>query len=405
MQDQALVQQQNLWLDHMTFLTSLRDALGAATVIQALYATAEKEWANMFDVNDPDTHLIKGVFVSSRKTDVVRVYISKLVAQYMRCVGVRATAWSKATIANDNDTNVAITNRIGAIEFQTNYDLFKIVTTRLMGFDDSLVDLAVIDDVKEQARHLVAFMAQRFDMADNFEDALGKYPSAVMYFEDLLDGKLLNSAYFDRLALNIANYPHQDVKPDFLDMLEIFDKHWIDVTIDEADPDPALTINELVKQGYESISITNPDGSHYVHKGGVITRIPTKEERRARFVLEQLTGIAPGPDIDCFAELAQARKLYIAGAKATQFHGEAGIADSLRTGSLSLKGRFADVVSDDEKEKVRRMETYFAAAPENRAKFYEANPDLQVLLDDTELTVAEVVRGAFLTNRGINWLE
>lgn len=405
MQDQALVQQQNLWLDHMTFLTSLRDALGAATVIQALYATAEKEWANMFDVNDPDTHLIKGVFVSSRKTDVVRVYISKLVAQYMRCVGVRATAWSKATIANDNDTNVAITNRIGAIEFQTNYDLFKIVTTRLMGFDDSLVDLAVIDDVKEQARHLVAYMAERFDMADNFEDALGKYPSAVMYFEDLLDGKLLNSAYFDRLALNIANYPHQDVKPDFLDMLEIFDKHWIAVTIDETDPDPELTINELVKQGYESVSVTNPDGSRYVHKSGKIIRIPTKEQRRARMAVELVLDSKLGENLDPVATLADIRATYLKGVESTKFHGEAGIADSLRTGSLSLKGCFTDVVSDDEKEKVHRMETYFAAAPENRAKFYEANPELQVLLDDTELTVAEVVRGAFLTNRGINWLE
>ena len=351
LQSQELAAQQNRWMDHMAFANTLRDAVGGGVVIQALWATAQKEWNNCFDANDPDKHLIKGVFTSVQKSDAVRVYISKLVAQYMKSLGVRLTAWTKGTIASENFTNVAITNRIAATQFETNYELFKIVVTRLIGLDDGLVDFAINDDAKGKARELVAYLGQKFDMGETREDVLAKYPEAVTYFEDLLDNThhlslvpTFTADWFDQLFLNITNYPHQDVKPDFFDMLPVFVFHHYSCTPGVEETNIPKMVSMIQNLGYETVTVKLQDGRSVVIKSsdGEIKTLPTREERLARMALEQLYGYEPGQNVDCVAMLAEARELYKAGAKAQQYVAGKAIGEKVRLADLAVGAEAGD---------------------------------------------------------------
>lgn len=320
LQSQELADQQNRWMDHMTFATALRDAVGGAKVIQALYETSQKEWNNCFDANDPDSHLIKGVFTSLQKSDAVRVYISKLVAQYMKSIGTRVTAWTKGTIASENFTNVAITNRISATQFETNYDLFKIVATRLLGFDDMLVDFAIVDGVKGKARTLTGYLGLRFDVAETYEDVLFKYPDAVTYFEDLLESTheaalipAFTANWFDQLFLNIATYSHEEVKPDLFDMLPVFVFHHYscEMAVEEANVPTMITM--IQNLGYETITCKLQNGQTIRVKSsdGEITTLPNREERHARYALEAVLGQPCDKDVDVLKVLAEVRAAYL----------------------------------------------------------------------------------------------
>ena len=180
---------------HLAFINRMQEAVGAAVVIKALHLTSKKEWDNCFDANTQD-HLIKGVFTSTKKSDAIRVYIAKLIAQYMKSIGVRATAWTKVTIASENTTNVAISNRIAATEFQDNNELFKLVATRLMGFDDALVDFALAENNKEKAYWLAGYLAAQFDLVETIAEISQKYPDAVGYFEQRFDEGRMTPASF-----------------------------------------------------------------------------------------------------------------------------------------------------------------------------------------------------------------
>ena len=182
--------------DQLSFVLALRDAVGGANVLRTLLATSHQQWERMTDTNT-DIHLIKGVGVSTIKTDAIYTYISYIIKQYMMSNGVRSTAWTKNTIAADNFTNKAISNIIASRTFDDHADLFKVVATRLMGFDDALVDLANELGSKEKAEILVVYLASRFDLGTNKEEILKMREYEVGYFQALFDSYAFTPAYFD----------------------------------------------------------------------------------------------------------------------------------------------------------------------------------------------------------------
>lgn len=206
---QANEQAQNLLLDHLAFVVDIRDTLGSLNVLQALLTTSKKEWDNCRDDSD-DSHLIKNVTLGSKKTDAVRVYVAKLVAQYLRSNGVRTTAWTKATISGDHSTNVAITNRITNIVFKDHVELFKLVMGRLLGFDEAIIDLALVSSPKEKAKLLVAFIATRFDLAEDRAKALEVYGGAVEYFEQKFEEETFTPGFFIQASASAIAYYSSD---------------------------------------------------------------------------------------------------------------------------------------------------------------------------------------------------
>lgn len=195
--------QLNALLDNVSFVSLLRESIGGAVVIKALHETSLKEWDNAFDANTQE-HLVKGVFTSNKKTDFIRIYISKLVAQYMKSVGVRATAWTKNTISSDNVTNVAIANRIAATEYETNEALFTLIVTRLIGFDDKLVEYAIETDNAVKAALLVDYLASKLELVETETDVKLIYPATVSFIEDKLNNNGFTPEFFATLLLAVT---------------------------------------------------------------------------------------------------------------------------------------------------------------------------------------------------------
>lgn len=184
----------NAKTDQISFVLALRDAVGALNVLGALRTTASKEWERCTDI-DSGSHLIKGVGVSTVKSDAITAYISLVVKQYMMSKGVRVTAWTKNTIASENFTNKVISNTLAGRTIESNDDLFKTVVTRLLGFDDDIVDMAIEHDNAKKAELLVSYLASKFDLVESKEEALTKYQFQVGFFHGLFDTAFMPGLY------------------------------------------------------------------------------------------------------------------------------------------------------------------------------------------------------------------
>lgn len=183
--------------EQLAFVLALRDAVGSANVLGALLATSKQQWERSTDANDPDLHLIKGVSISSVKSDTIFTYIAYIIKQYMVSAGVRATAWTKNTIASDNFTNKSVSNIVASRTFEDHTDLLKIVATRLIGFDDALVDMAIQLDHEKKAEILVIYMASRFNLGENPEEILKRYSYEVDYFATMFENMTFSEEYFE----------------------------------------------------------------------------------------------------------------------------------------------------------------------------------------------------------------
>jgi hypothetical protein len=269
-------------LETLSFVNTLRETTGGVNVLHALLETSSKEWENSKDANT-DTHLIKGVHVNSKKTDAIHVYIAKLVAQHMRSVGNRLTAWTKATIASENHTNVAVSNRVATADFDNHQQLFKMVAGRLMGYDDAVIDIALADGPRARAEALVAYLATRFDLAEDRNAALEGYASAVEMFEVMFDGTGFTPEYFLKTIGQVIAYYKAPVTEgtilldnplDLLDALAT-DSQYDNllscadallgvsvhtVILDKDDADPVGTIAEVRKIFGENVKIVTPSG-------------------------------------------------------------------------------------------------------------------------------------------------
>ena len=184
--------------EQQAFVLALRDAVGSSSVLGALLTTSKQQWDRCTDANDPSRHLIKGVSVNSVKTDTIFTYIAYIIKQYMVSAGVRATAWTKNTIASDNFTNKSVSNIVAARTFDDHTELFKIVATRLIGFDDAVVDLATQLDHNKKAEILVVYLASRFNMGEDPEEILKRYSYEVNYFSVMFDNMGFTEEYYEQ---------------------------------------------------------------------------------------------------------------------------------------------------------------------------------------------------------------
>jgi len=266
-------------LEALSFVNTLRETVGGINVVHALLETSAKEWANAKDAST-DNHLIKGVAVSTKKSDAVHIYIAKIVAQNMRSVGNRLTAWTKATVGSENHTNVAVSNRISAGDFNEHTDLFKMVAGRLLGYDDGIIAFAMAETPRAKAEALVSYLATRFDLTENRETALTEYLGAIDLFEAMFEKNGFTNEYYLKTIGRVIAYYHSPVSEgtvlldnpfDLLDMLATdapFDSLSEAITtlgvvhtviIDKDDPDPQATIAELRKI-YGAVVYVAPNG-------------------------------------------------------------------------------------------------------------------------------------------------
>jgi hypothetical protein len=213
----------NAKTDQISFVLALRDAVGGGNVLGTLLSTSRQQWGRFTDIHTGD-HLIKGVGVSTVKTDACYTYIAHLIKQYMVSAGVRATAWTQNTIASENFTNKAISNIIAARTFDEHTELFKIVATRLMGFDDTLVDMALTSDGFKKAEHLVVYMGSRFNMSQEREELLSRYGFEVGYLQALFDTGGFTPEFFERkVSQAISHWDNEptDDEPRILDHFKL----------------------------------------------------------------------------------------------------------------------------------------------------------------------------------------
>jgi hypothetical protein len=174
----------NTLMDYNAFILRMRDVVNGAKIIQALHRTGQEEWDRSFDAST-DRHFIKGVFTSPEKSEAVKTYIAKVVKLHMISTGSRLTAWTKDTVASENPTNIAISNRIAATEFKSSTELFLLVATRLIGYDDALVKFALETNVDVQAKLLMDYLSAQFDLSVN-----GEKPH-LMYIDQTIDLSIL----------------------------------------------------------------------------------------------------------------------------------------------------------------------------------------------------------------------
>lgn len=220
----AITYQENLIStnEQINFVCVLRDTVGSFKILGSLLETSRKAWEACENAETND-HLIKGIAVSPIKTDACHTYVSKVIKHYLTSQGTRATAWTKNTIASENFTNKSITSIISAHTFYDHTELFKIVATRLMGFDDTLVDLAINLDEKSRAEALVVYMGSRFDLGEDKEELLVRYQEAVGYLQALLETGGFTEEFFAGKIKQASDHFTQPLEPGDIYIHDRFD--------------------------------------------------------------------------------------------------------------------------------------------------------------------------------------
>lgn len=218
----------NKGLDYLSFILRLRSAMKGETLLKVLFEQSEKEWNNSVD-GSTGRHLIKDVYVTRDKTDAVRIYIAKLIKLHMASESTDLTAWTKDTLASENATNLAISNRIAAVQFKSNRDLFILVVTRLMGYDDSLVKFALSSDENLRAKLLVNFLSEQFNLTSGDTQSCKLYIDQTVQLAALLKTRGLTADFFSAHVLKHA------------DLININSNFW----------DVFYTINEAIEVSVE----------------------------------------------------------------------------------------------------------------------------------------------------------
>ena len=185
----------NFFLDYTTFIGRLREVVTGANVIKALYNVSEEEWRRSVDL-DSGNHLIQNIFTSPQKSDAVRAYIARLINAHMISLGAHLTTWTKDTIAGENATNIAISNRIAAVEFQNNEELFTLICGRLMGYDESLIRFSLTEDTGRRARILVDYLSGQFDLSIQGSVSHEMYMDQAAVLAEMLEDASFTAEFF-----------------------------------------------------------------------------------------------------------------------------------------------------------------------------------------------------------------
>lgn len=262
-------------LAYISFVSRMHEVLGSMNVIKALAALSEEQWNRSFDTNTEE-HLIRGVFSSPQKSDAVRIYIAKLMKVHLNSIGNRVCAWTKDTIAGENATNVAISNRIAATEFKSSYELFQLVATRLMGYDDMLIKLALAEDASTKTKLLMNYVSSLYDLSVPDKCATEIYIDQAVRIEGLLVTDALTTDYVLEHINQVGRF-FKDLDEVVVNLWDLFetlsyeieaeavtgasglDKYLdyafapvVGVLLDKNDPDPLGTIKAARKAFFEA---------------------------------------------------------------------------------------------------------------------------------------------------------
>jgi len=205
MTPEFIAEQRNIHiLDGIAMVSTLREAAGAIVVLQALLEISKDEWKRTYDAAK-GTHLIKDNTVGSLKSDAIFTYISKVVKTYLSADGIRSTAWTKNTISSENFTTKTIAGILAGSPISSHEDLFRPVATRLLGFDDQLVEAAISGDSLVRATALVTYLASRFDLSESKEDILDMYDREINFIDALIITQgLTPQFYIDKVNAIVA---------------------------------------------------------------------------------------------------------------------------------------------------------------------------------------------------------
>jgi len=209
-------------LDHIAFVTALRDFVGSRAVLKGLLETSALEWDRSVNGNTGE-HLIKDVAVGHSKSEAIQAYVSKVVKHYLVSAGTRATAWTKDTIASENFTNVTITNRLAAQTFTDHLKLFRPVTTRLIGFDDLIVEAALTEDMRVLTYTAMMYLANRFELASGRKELDSKYGHYHHYFETKFTENGFTPEYFEAEILKAIKHYSEEPEEGAMHLMDRFD--------------------------------------------------------------------------------------------------------------------------------------------------------------------------------------
>ena len=223
--------------EQLAFLSDLRTAIGAGVFLDALLVTSKKAWDECSNM-ETDEHLIKGIAVSPIKTDACNTYVAKLIKQYLAGQGTRCTAWTKNTISSENFTNKSIASIIAATTFMDHREMFKIVVTRLMGFDDTLVEFAMATHPEKRATKLMLYLAGRFDLVEgltvkesddkkyieSINAALqARYNYAIEYLKEGMEKGKFTETWFIQKAQSTIEHFSNEPEPGDMYLYDHFD--------------------------------------------------------------------------------------------------------------------------------------------------------------------------------------
>lgn len=212
MTPEFIAEQRNIHiLDGIAMVSTLREAAGAIVVLQALLEISADEWKRAYDANN-GTHLIKDNTVGSLKSDAIFTYISKVVKTYLSADGVRSTAWTKNTISGENFTTKTIAGILAGTPIHSHEELFRPVASRLLGFDDQLIEAAISGDSLSRATALVTYLASRFDLSQSKEDILNLYDREIHFIDALIIKQGLTPDFYVDKIRRITEYLNSELE-------------------------------------------------------------------------------------------------------------------------------------------------------------------------------------------------
>lgn len=206
MTPEFIAEQRNIHiLDGIAMVSTLREAAGAVVVLQSLLEVSQNEWKRSYGANNGQ-HLIKDNTIGSLKSDAIFTYISKIAKTYLSAEGIRSTAWTKNTISSENFTTKTISGILAGSDIQSHEELFRPVATRLLGFDDQLVEAAIAGDSLTRSRAIVTYLAGRFDLSQSKEDILDLYDREIHFIDSLLITQSLTPDFYIDKIRRITDY-------------------------------------------------------------------------------------------------------------------------------------------------------------------------------------------------------
>ena len=207
-------------------IVKLRRIIQSTVILKSLFDISEQEWMRSYNA-ETEEHLIKGVFTSGEKTDVIRGYIAKIVKLYLNNVGVVPGGWSKNTLVSENEFTKHSIDRIATTKVSTNKELFLIVATRILGVDATMARSAFVDEDNfiGLGEKWVVYLA---NSTDETEDPDIVYGDVVRVLAALQEKELLDDQFFADLITTAGDFfdnatdeaTYKDIDPlDILDTL------------------------------------------------------------------------------------------------------------------------------------------------------------------------------------------